>query len=207
MRLGAAIVVSAALLAGSASAATVTPVMTGLDNPRGLDFGPDGALYVAESGRGGPGPPCRVHRGATQCFGATGAISRLQGGVQEKWVTGLPSFAFAGGVDAAGPQDVAFEHPLPFFLDAHVTMGLGDSAAARAALGPPAALLGKLLRISRARQITEVADITAFDSAANPDAGRAIPTRSACCRSASAAASSTPAATRCTAPSSDASPR
>ena len=31
-------------------------VMTGLDNPRDLAFGPEGALYVAEAGRGGDGP-------------------------------------------------------------------------------------------------------------------------------------------------------
>ena len=39
---------------GAALAATPTPVMTNLDNPRGLAFGKDGALYVAEAGRGGP---------------------------------------------------------------------------------------------------------------------------------------------------------
>ncbi|HSP19087.1 MAG TPA: ScyD/ScyE family protein [Myxococcaceae bacterium] len=35
---------------------TVTPFATGLNNPRGLKFGPDGALYVAEGGVGGTDP-------------------------------------------------------------------------------------------------------------------------------------------------------
>jgi len=34
----------------------LTVVADGLDNPRGIGFGPDGALYVAESGSGGSGP-------------------------------------------------------------------------------------------------------------------------------------------------------
>ena len=32
--------------------ATVSVVMSGLDSPRGLAFGPEGALYVTEAGRG-----------------------------------------------------------------------------------------------------------------------------------------------------------
>ena len=31
----------------------VSTYATGLDNPRGLKFGPDGKLYVAEAGKGG----------------------------------------------------------------------------------------------------------------------------------------------------------
>src|SRR5262245_2061237 len=85
-------------------------VMSGLDNPRGLAFGPQGALYVAEAGRGDIGEgdgPCATAPGGTQvCYGATGAVSRLWRGEQTRVATGLPSFATAAG-RAQGPNDIA----------------------------------------------------------------------------------------------------
>jgi len=37
-------------------AATISVVAGGLHNPRGLNFGPDGALYVAEAASNSPAP-------------------------------------------------------------------------------------------------------------------------------------------------------
>ena len=68
-------------LGGAATAAPsektpsgLTVVAEGLDNPRGIGFGPDGALYVAESGSGGTGPCIPAGpEGSESCFGPTGA--------------------------------------------------------------------------------------------------------------------------------------
>src|SRR5215207_6113814 len=96
---------------GLIRAQTVTVVMSGLDNPRGLAFGPEGALYVAEAGRGGDGPCIPGGGGTVRCYGATGAITRvspLEFGGQVRIMTGLPSLAPGGGFGADGPVDIAF---------------------------------------------------------------------------------------------------
>ena len=54
----AAVIIAALFLAPSArtraaSQPSMTTLATGLTNPRGLKFGPDGYLYVAEGGTGG----------------------------------------------------------------------------------------------------------------------------------------------------------
>ena len=170
LSLVAALLLTSLTISGGAAAATVTPVMTGLDNPRGLAFGPEGALYVAEAGRGGSGPPCAVQRGQVQCYGATGAISRLWHGVQERWVTGLPSIAHAGGGEAeGGPQDIEFQGRGGAF----VAMGLTRGPAARALLEPELALSGLLVKLSASGELKEIADLAAYEGAVNPD-GRLI---------------------------------
>ena len=86
-------------------------IASGLDNPRGLGFGPDGALYVVESGRGGTSSLCLPlpDMPGTRCYGPTGAVTRVTGlGVHQRVVTGLPSLAAASGDVATGPNDIAF---------------------------------------------------------------------------------------------------
>ena len=56
--------------------ADVSVFATGLNNPRGLTFGPDGDLYVAEGGLGGS------HSTVGQCPQASGAAAPYTGSTQ-----------------------------------------------------------------------------------------------------------------------------
>ena len=147
---------------------TWTVVMSGLDNPRGLTFVPVGdgwALYVAESGKGGSGP-CAMVRGALQCAGATGAVSRYQAGVQQRIVTGLPSYAPASGVGATGPHDVSFADGSGF-----VTVGLGGPLSPvemRALFGDQ---FGWIVRFTDAGESFNDTDVAAYEQQANPAGG------------------------------------
>jgi hypothetical protein len=127
----AALVTGAGLLAGDPGLPMPVPgrpavevIARGLDNPRGLAFGPRGELYVAEAGRGGP---CRAEAGTTVCAGRSGAITMVEFGRQWRVTPGLPSLASLAGTDAAGPSGVvagAGGEPI-------VTVGADGSAAAR----------------------------------------------------------------------------
>ncbi len=111
----------AAVLASGASGvqmlaqlpANATVYASGLEGPRGLAFGPDGALYVAEAGLGGTNstggtcaqvpPPIGPYKG-----GLTARISKIDTSGNRTTVTsGLPSAQDAQG-DVLGVADMTF---------------------------------------------------------------------------------------------------
>ncbi|HEX6354453.1 ScyD/ScyE family protein [Actinophytocola sp.] len=146
-----------------------TVIATGLDNPRGLAFAPNGALYVAEAGRGGAGPCFPGPEGGDTCFGASGAITKIWKHRQSRVITGLPSLAAPDGADAVGPSDVSFRKGSD---RVYFTVGLGADPALRAQLPPLGQQAsGWLLRGSHHGSWRQVADIAAYEAVANPDGG------------------------------------
>ena len=153
-----ALVLAPSAPAGAAGESPPVTLASGLDNPRGLAFGPDGALYVAEAGSGGTGPCQKTARGSTLCFGRTGAVTRIGGGRQRRVVQQLPSLAPVSGQKATGPSDVAIaaDGGLSY------TIGLGGSPDARTAI-PQLAGMAKLYGPDQA------VDVGRFEKRKNPD--------------------------------------
>jgi hypothetical protein len=107
----AASIASAAAYAQLSSNATV--YASGLESPRGLKFGPDGDLYVAEAGTGGTistvGACAQVPAPiGSYLGGSTGRISKLDvAGNRTTVASGFPSSLAAEG-DLQGVADIAF---------------------------------------------------------------------------------------------------
>ena len=156
----AAVVIALALVSGASTAlqaqATLQVVASGLDNPRGITLGPDGALYVAEAGRGGTSLLCHVSSDlGTRCYGPSGAVTRITGiGVQQRVLTGLPSIAQADGNTAQGPNDIEFG-----LGSAWILIGFGGNPLGRQVFEAANIRLGSLVRATGIEQWAHALDI------------------------------------------------
>ena len=149
----------------SANLATTEVVADGLNNPRGLNFGPEGALYVAEAGCGGAGP-CQEGPEGERCFGPTGSITRidLRREAVTRVATGLPSLASADGSFAAGVHDISFQGRGNGFF----TIGYGADPNNRTGLGPAGANFARLARMVGSGDWKLQEDLGAYEAANNP---------------------------------------
>ena len=162
-----------ALAASTAHAATqVEVIASGLSNPRGIAFAPNGQLFVTEAGRGGGGNCAVLGDGQRACYGESGALTRIdRTGISApvQVIGGLPSLAGAGGFAATGPNSISFVGT----GNGQMLIGLGAEAAARNGLGPKAALFGRVLQVNVAGGWKTGADVAAFEALNNPVSGGA----------------------------------
>lgn len=153
----------------TASAASFSVIADGLYNAGGLSFGPDGNLYVTEAGIGGSGgcvPPASG-QGDSLCYGATGAVTKIENGKTERILTGLPSLALPDGTGGAGPRDIKFDATgKPYVL-----IGYGANPVFRDRnLGYTD--LGKIIAPDfNTNSWTTIADLANYELANNPDGG------------------------------------
>lgn len=142
------------------AAADPVVVARGLDNPRHLSVNRHGEVFVAEAGRGGPGP-CVPGPEGTACFGTTGAVTRISQGRQQRVLTGLPSTAGPDGNGATGPDVIEVTGRHKYVL----SMGLGNDPARRADLGRAAATLGTVLTGTFHSRPRVLGDLAAYEAA------------------------------------------
>jgi hypothetical protein len=142
-------------------------VVTALDNPRGLAFGPEGALYIAEAGRGGDGP-CAPGPEGPRCFGLSGAVTRFDParGSVERVASHLPSLGGQGtGHFATGIHDLSFQGRGNMFF----TIGFGGDPLVRTTqFGEAGRLFARLARMTPNGKWAFEQDLGALEAERNP---------------------------------------
>jgi hypothetical protein len=150
--------------------ATIEVVADGLNNPRGLDFGPKGFLFVAEAGFGGDNPnaciPNPEDPASQVCAGATGSVTRINvnDGTQARVATGYPSLAGPDGFAATGLHDVSFANRGSIGV-----IGLGGDLADREQVANEA--FGRQVKHPQSPKWRTTADLTQYEADQNPDGG------------------------------------
>ena len=145
---------------------TVTTIATGLNNPRGLNFAPDGSLFVAEAGSGGAGP-CGPGPEGDRCFGESGSITRIDGhtGAVTRTATELPSLATPDGSFATGVHDISFQGLGNIFL---TTGFAGDPADRALNFGAAGQNFARLVKSNASGKWNLAQDLGAYEALNNP---------------------------------------
>jgi hypothetical protein len=161
---------------------TVTVVATGLHNPRGVNFGPDGGLYVVETAGDGPHDLTQCGQmgdGSVKCFARTGSITRidLESGESERIIESLPSLIAPdptppatplphNGNAGGGVQDISFQG----MGNAYVSVGLGGNPNLRDDyFGENGIFLDRLARFNPSGKFRYYQDLGEFEATNNPD--------------------------------------
>ena len=157
---------SDAVRAENAVPLTVTVVASGLNNPRGLNFGPDGALYVAEAGTGGAGP-CGPGPEGERCYGESGSVTRIdpQTGNSTNISSGLPSLATPDGSFSTGIHDISFQGLGNIFL---TTGFAGDPGDRTLYFGNAGMNFARMARLNPGGKFSLREDLGGYEAAANP---------------------------------------
>lgn len=182
-------------------AASLTTIASGFDNARGLTYGPDGNLYLSETGKGGDGQcqPSPSTQFENICAGNTGAVVKISpdGSRVEPVISNFESLALQPSQEqGAGPETLKFDssgnaylatgfagNPANRDLELNALASTVEYPSQQSVVSPPVSpedvlgttTLGKLYQTNLTTgELTEVADLSKAELLNNPDGGDVI---------------------------------